>query len=279
MPRISPASKSLIGPGGWVVACRIGSFPSPRKGNASGAGDSAVPRRHSPLLRAAHHLSHRPHAYARPTLHCLLPLAVAGSLAAQDSTRADRFTLRDIFALEWAADPQISPDGKRIVFVRAGFDIMKDNTRSALWIVNSDGTELRPLLEPARQALESALVARRHAAPLRVERGGEERILRPLDGHRRRGDAHAPRGIAAQIALVARRQVRRVHDVRARRAQAVRHAAQRARGRRLGAAHDVHRSTAVPLRRTRLSPPRARAHLRPPRGGRHAAPGDGRRLR
>ena len=43
---------------------------------------------------------------------------------------AGRLTLKDIFELEWAADPQISPDGKRVVFVRAGFDIMKDDTRS-----------------------------------------------------------------------------------------------------------------------------------------------------
>ena len=48
----------------------------------------------------------------------LLPLTVAGSLSAQDSTRADRFTLRDIFALQWAADPQISPDGQHVAFER-----------------------------------------------------------------------------------------------------------------------------------------------------------------
>jgi acylaminoacyl-peptidase len=75
---------------------------------------------------------------------------LAAPLSAQQP--AGRFTLKDIFELEWGADPQISPDGKRVVFVRSGFDIMKDNTRSALWMVNSDGAELRPLLDPTRQA-------------------------------------------------------------------------------------------------------------------------------
>jgi acylaminoacyl-peptidase len=76
---------------------------------------------------------------------------LAAPIQAQKPT-GDKLTLKDIFELEWAADPQISPDGKRVVFERQGFDIMKDNTKSALWIVNSDGSDLRPLLDPTRQA-------------------------------------------------------------------------------------------------------------------------------
>ena len=41
--------------------------------------------------------------------------------------------------------PRISPDGKRVVYVRNFMDIMKDRRRSNLWIINSDGTEHRPL--------------------------------------------------------------------------------------------------------------------------------------
>ena len=63
-----------------------------------------------------------------------------------------KLSLRDIFELEWAADPQISPDGRRIVFERSGYDVMKDRATSHLWIVNADGSDLRPLLDPARQA-------------------------------------------------------------------------------------------------------------------------------
>ena len=38
----------------------------------------------------------------------------------------------DVFSLEYATDPQISPDGDRIVYVRRFMDIMTDRTRSNL---------------------------------------------------------------------------------------------------------------------------------------------------
>ena len=51
----------------------------------------------------------------------------------------------DVFQLEFASDPQISPDGKRVVYVRNFMDVMKDRRRSNLWIINVDGSEHRPL--------------------------------------------------------------------------------------------------------------------------------------
>ena len=55
----------------------------------------------------------------------------------------------DIFDLEYAADPQISPDGTKVVFVRNSLDLMKDRGRSRLWVVNADGSDLRPLTSGA----------------------------------------------------------------------------------------------------------------------------------
>lgn len=55
------------------------------------------------------------------------------------------FQPMDVFELEWASEPQISPDGKQIVYRRNGFDIMKDNSRGNLWIINTDGTSHRKL--------------------------------------------------------------------------------------------------------------------------------------
>ena len=51
----------------------------------------------------------------------------------------------DVFELEWASDPQISPDGNQIVYKRNGFDIMTDGSRGNLWILNSDGSSHRKL--------------------------------------------------------------------------------------------------------------------------------------
>lgn len=51
----------------------------------------------------------------------------------------------DVFDLEFAADPQISPDGNSIVFVRSSMDIMTDQRVSNLWITDLQGRKMRPL--------------------------------------------------------------------------------------------------------------------------------------
>jgi dipeptidyl aminopeptidase/acylaminoacyl peptidase len=71
---------------------------------------------------------------------CLV-LALGFVVHAQQS----RLTVNDIFNLELATDPQISPDGKRIIYVRQFTDIMNDRRHSNLWIINFDGTDHRPL--------------------------------------------------------------------------------------------------------------------------------------
>jgi dipeptidyl aminopeptidase/acylaminoacyl peptidase len=51
------------------------------------------------------------------------------------------FSRMDVFDLEWVEDPQISPDGSKVVYVRRGMDIMNDRRQSRLWMINADGTE------------------------------------------------------------------------------------------------------------------------------------------
>lgn len=51
----------------------------------------------------------------------------------------------DVFELEYASDPRISPNGKAIVYVRRGLDIMTDKAYGRLWILNSDGSDHRKL--------------------------------------------------------------------------------------------------------------------------------------
>lgn len=53
----------------------------------------------------------------------------------------------DIFDLEYASDPQVSPNGERVVYVRNSFDIMTDKSRARLWIVDAAGTNHRPLTD------------------------------------------------------------------------------------------------------------------------------------
>lgn len=79
-----------------------------------------------------------------------LACIAAGQAAGADETPsladARHFLQEDVFELEMAADPRVSPDGRRIVYVRTSMDIMKDRPRSNLWTVNTDGSEHRPLL-------------------------------------------------------------------------------------------------------------------------------------
>ena len=73
-------------------------------------------------------------------------LLIATAAAADDSV----FQNLDIFELEAATDPQISPNGSRIAYVRQSMDIMSDRPVSNIWIIDTDGDNHRPLLSGAR---------------------------------------------------------------------------------------------------------------------------------
>lgn len=77
-----------------------------------------------------------------------LCLALAASVAATaDADNQQRlFTPEDVFGLEYASDPQISPDGESIVYVRRSADIMVDQFRGTLWLLDIDSGTHEPLL-------------------------------------------------------------------------------------------------------------------------------------
>ena len=51
----------------------------------------------------------------------------------------------DVFDLEYASDPQVSPNGSSVVYVRNFKDIMTDKNRSNLWTIDASGDNHRPL--------------------------------------------------------------------------------------------------------------------------------------
>ncbi len=61
---------------------------------------------------------------------------VSTTLFSQQKTS---FSRMDVFELEWAQNPKISPDGNWIVYQRRSMDIMKDRKQSRLWLLNADG--------------------------------------------------------------------------------------------------------------------------------------------
>jgi dipeptidyl aminopeptidase/acylaminoacyl peptidase len=74
------------------------------------------------------------------------PFAAAAAQQQQPAAAPDGpsrgFTGADLFGLSIAADPQISPDGKRIVYVRRSGDVMTDRMQSSLWMIDvASGTQ------------------------------------------------------------------------------------------------------------------------------------------
>jgi dipeptidyl aminopeptidase/acylaminoacyl peptidase len=70
----------------------------------------------------------------------------ATSANADHHLDSKRFMNTDVFQLEIAADPQISPDGSQVAYLRQSMDIMIDRARSNIWIIGTDGERHRPLL-------------------------------------------------------------------------------------------------------------------------------------
>jgi len=73
-------------------------------------------------------------------------LALAPAAAAPPAAPERHFTAQDLFGLEAAVDPQISPDGSRIVYVRKSNDLMTDRARTALWLVDTKTGTQTPLV-------------------------------------------------------------------------------------------------------------------------------------
>ena len=70
--------------------------------------------------------------------------AAAAAAAENDATRV--LTVADFLELEGVADPQISPDGTRVLYTREWVDRMEDRWRSDIWIMNADGSRNRFLV-------------------------------------------------------------------------------------------------------------------------------------
>ncbi len=58
---------------------------------------------------------------------------------------SDVFEPLDIFNLEYVTDPEISPDGSKVIYSRNFKDVMTDRNLSNLWMTNFDGNQHRPL--------------------------------------------------------------------------------------------------------------------------------------
>lgn len=80
---------------------------------------------------------------------CAALLIVSVSTPSFAQAQKPAFKPLDVFDLQWAADPQVSPDGHSIAYVRMGYDIKTDRARGSIWLVGIDGKNERPLSSAA----------------------------------------------------------------------------------------------------------------------------------
>ncbi len=77
-----------------------------------------------------------------PALPLLFSLTNPGELAAPRPLSA-----RDLWAIERVSSPQLSPDGKSVVFQRTSFDAVVGSRKANLWTVSLSEGALRPLTQ------------------------------------------------------------------------------------------------------------------------------------
>ncbi len=75
----------------------------------------------------------------------LLFILVLSCFTFVQSQTKTNLELVDIFNMEYVSDPQISPDGSQILYVRNFKDVMTDKNLSNIWLVNVDGSKNRPI--------------------------------------------------------------------------------------------------------------------------------------
>ncbi|MEX0997554.1 MAG: S9 family peptidase [Flavobacteriaceae bacterium] len=69
---------------------------------------------------------------------------LASSTTAQFQTQTP-FDYLDVFEMQYASSPEISPDGNQIVYLRNQFDIMTDKKFTNLWLIDFEGEKELPL--------------------------------------------------------------------------------------------------------------------------------------
>ena len=68
------------------------------------------------------------------------------------SAQKRNITEKDLFSFVWIADPQISPDGSRVAFVRVTVNEKKDGYSTAIWSVNTAGGDPHQLTSGTRDS-------------------------------------------------------------------------------------------------------------------------------
>ncbi|HEX6044144.1 MAG TPA: S9 family peptidase [Pyrinomonadaceae bacterium] len=85
-------------------------------------------------------------------LRISLLLIIVVSVTAPAFAQKRNITEKDLFNFVWIGDPQVSPDGSRIAFVRTTVNDKKDGYNTAIWTVQTANGETRQLTNGPRDS-------------------------------------------------------------------------------------------------------------------------------
>ena len=77
---------------------------------------------------------------------CLLAAIFVSAASSQKRNLTDK----DLFDFVWIADPQVSPDGSTVAFVKVTVNEKKDGYNTAIWSVSTAGSEIHQLTSGTR---------------------------------------------------------------------------------------------------------------------------------
>jgi dipeptidyl aminopeptidase/acylaminoacyl peptidase len=134
-----------------------------------------------------------------------LPAAAQRSPDSAKAPTGRPITETDLFKFVWVADPQISPDGRQIAFVRVSVDEKGDQYDTSIWLARSDASEPpRRLTGGTRdQSPRWSPDGARLAFARSTERDGKTQppqiYVMPMGGGEPRGVTDLPRGAANPV--------------------------------------------------------------------------------
>ena len=135
----------------------------------------------------------------------LAVVLVAATLSSPGAQERRLITETDLLKFVWIADPQVSPDGGTVAFVRVTANEQKDDYDTSVWVVPTDGREpARPLTSGTRDTSPRwAPDGRRVVFVRSVERDGRPQPpqlhLLSLDGGEARPLTDLARGASAPV--------------------------------------------------------------------------------
>jgi len=84
-------------------------------------------------------------SFALYLVSCLAAVLIFSAISPAAQKNDKRLETETYFEMESIGSPQISPDGKSIIFTRGWVDKLNDQPRSNLWIVDIEGKKVREL--------------------------------------------------------------------------------------------------------------------------------------